>query len=816
MHAAVVELNALTDAVGAGAQDEGARALLARHLRLVGVVGLVVVGGLRGELRRAGVHGLEGRAHAEDLAAGAHRALVGAREHGDLGVGEPVALRYLEGLGVHILQGAPAQGLLHGDHVGHAIAEEHVDSRALVQLFRAHAAAQGLGRQEDALGRGARERGEEFLIGQRRLLPLPVGSEAGAARLQGTQGLAEGLLESAADGHDLAHGLHTGRERVIGALELLEGEAWGLHDAVVDGRLEAGRRGAGHVIHDLVQGVAHGQARRRLRDGKSRGLRRQGRGARHAGVHLDDDHAARLGVHGELHVGAARGHAHALEHRQRRGAHALVLQVGQRLGRGHGDGVAGVHAHGIQVLDGAHDDAVAGRVAHDLHLVFLPALDGLLHEHLAGRGKLQPLGDDADELILVARDAAAGAAHGERRAQYHGEPELAGDAQGVFHGVGVAGPRDLDAEVGHALVEEFAVLAALDDVHVAADELYAIALEHAGLGQFHGRVQARLAAEGGQARIGPLLRDDLFHESRCNGLHVGGVGQLRVGHDGGRVRVYENDPVALLAQHLAGLGAGVVELAGLADDDGAAPDNENALDVLALGHLRHLPFRVSSELPTGQAVGRDVDVQVVLAALHEAREGGEQVVGVGGPGGRLRVVLHAEGRHVEEGEALGGAVVEVHVGEPDAPEALVGHDGGDTAPAPFPQVFHVLGRTSGELGHQRAQALEARAEAVVLGRHFHAAGQQVLHRVVAAVMAELQLVDFRARGLGHHLVAQTDAEQRHLPQQLLRLAVGLLHRLRVARAVGEEHAVGAHGEHVFCQRVPGHDGELAATRHQTV
>ena len=68
--------------------------------------------------------------------------------------------------------------------------------------------------------------------------------QAGAARLQGTQGLAEGLLESAADGHDLAHGLHTGRERVIGALELLEGEARGLHHAVVDGRLEAGRRGA--------------------------------------------------------------------------------------------------------------------------------------------------------------------------------------------------------------------------------------------------------------------------------------------------------------------------------------------------------------------------------------------------------------------------------------------------------------------------------------------------------------------------------------------------------------------------------------------
>ncbi len=52
-----------------------------------------------------------------------------------------------------------------------------------------------------------------------------------------------------------------------------------------------------------------------------------------------------------------------------------------------------------------------------------------------------------------------------------GYPSSSAMASGVFHGVGVAGPRDLDAEVGHALVEELAVLAALDDVHVAADEL---------------------------------------------------------------------------------------------------------------------------------------------------------------------------------------------------------------------------------------------------------------------------------------------------------------------------------------------------------
>src|SRR5262249_23494030 len=51
-----------------------------------------------------------------------------------------------------------------------------------------------------------------------------------------------------------------------------------------------------------------------------------------------------------------------------------------------------------------------------------------------------------------------------------------------------------------------------------------------------------------------------------------------------RVRVDQDDLVALLAEGLAGLGAGVVEFAGLADDDGAGADQE---DFLQVGALRH-------------------------------------------------------------------------------------------------------------------------------------------------------------------------------------------------------------------------------------
>ena len=50
------------------------------------------------------------------------------------------------------------------------------------------------------------------------------------------------------------------------------------------------------------------------------------------------------------------------------------------------------------------------------------------------------------------------------------------------------------------------------------------------------------------------------------------------------LRVHQHHPVALVAQRLAGLRARVVELAGLADDDRPGADDQDALDVGALWH----------------------------------------------------------------------------------------------------------------------------------------------------------------------------------------------------------------------------------------
>jgi hypothetical protein len=81
------------------------------------------------------------------------------------------------------------------------------------------------------------------------------------------------------------------------------------------------------------------------------------------------------------------------------------------------------------------------------------------------------------------------------------------------------------------------------------------------------------------------LFDDLGHHFRRDRLDIGGVGQVRIGHDRGRVRVDQDDAVALFLQRLAGLGAGIVELAGLADDDRSRADDEDRLDIGAFWHV---------------------------------------------------------------------------------------------------------------------------------------------------------------------------------------------------------------------------------------
>ena len=179
-----------------------------------------------------------------------------------------------------------------------------------------------------------------------------------AVELERGEPLHQRLAEGAADRHHLAHRLHRGAERRLRAGELLERPARDLDHRVVERRLEGGEGLAGDVVGDLVERVADGEQRGDLGDREAGRLRGQRRAARHARVHLDHHPLAGRRVDRELDVRAAGGDADAADHLEGVVAHRLVLAVGERLLRRDGDRVAGVHAHGVEVLDRADDDGV--------------------------------------------------------------------------------------------------------------------------------------------------------------------------------------------------------------------------------------------------------------------------------------------------------------------------------------------------------------------------------------------------------------------------------------------------------------------------
>ena len=161
----------------------------------------------------------------------------------------------------------------------------------------------------------------------------------------------------------------------------------------------------------------------------------------------------------------------------------------------------------------------------------------------------------------------------------------------LVHGETHSAAGGFTADLGDDVLEHLPVLAALDGVEIGADELDAVALQRPVLVQRDRGVERGLAAQGGQQRVDlvaalGLLSDHLLHEGGGDGLDVGVVGVLRVGHDGGRVGVDQADLQALGAQHTAGLGSGVVEFAGLPDHDRPRADDQHVAQVGAARHQR--------------------------------------------------------------------------------------------------------------------------------------------------------------------------------------------------------------------------------------
>ena len=100
----------------------------------------------------------------------------------------------------------------------------------------------------------------------------------------------------------------------------------------------------------------------------------------------------------------------------------------------------------------------------------------------------------------------------------------------------------------------------------------------------HGIVKSRLPSHCRKNGIRALFCDDRFEVFGSDRLDVGSVCELRIGHDGRRIGVHEDNPISLFTKHFACLGARVIEFAGLPDDDRAGTDDQDAFEIVAARH----------------------------------------------------------------------------------------------------------------------------------------------------------------------------------------------------------------------------------------
>ena len=141
----------------------------------------------------------------------------------------------------------------------------------------------------------------------------------------------------------------------------------------------------------------------------------------------------------------------------------------------------------------------------------------------------------------------------------------------------------------------------------------------------------------------------------------------------------------------------------------------------------------------------------------------EKITRVMRSGRRLRMVLHGEDRQLTMGQSFDGIVVQVQMGYLSC-------------------AF---------------ERIRVHREPVILRGDLDFARGQIHHRLIAAVVAELELVSLAAEREPHDLMAEANPEDRFLADELAYVFFGIRHGVGIAGTVGEKNAVGIQRQNIF-------------------
>ena len=91
-------------------------------------------------------------------------------------------------------------------------------------------------------------------------------------------------------------------------------------------------------------------------------------------------------------------------------------------------------------------------------------------------------------------------------------------------------------------------------------------------------VEGRLTAHGGEDCVDGMLVQNVFQRIHRQRHEVNMIRRHRIGHDGGRVGIDQDNFDAFFAKGAGGLGSRIIKFTGLSDDNGSATDYQDGAD----------------------------------------------------------------------------------------------------------------------------------------------------------------------------------------------------------------------------------------------
>lgn len=164
-----------------------------------------------------------------------------------------------------------------------------------------------------------------------------------------------------------------------------------------------------------------------------------------------------------------------------------------------------------------------------------------------------------------------------------------------------AGTRGVETDFLHCFIEALTIFRFINGIGGSADHGDAEFSQHALAFQLQRTVERGLTAHRRQYRIRALFFYDFAHHFPVDRLDVGGIGHFRVGHNGCRVGVDQDDAVTLFAQRLTRLRTRVVKFTGLANNNRASTKDQDI--------FMSVRFGISSLLIIWQSNGKRQSVR---------------------------------------------------------------------------------------------------------------------------------------------------------------------------------------------------------------